>query len=235
MALGMFEKHNQVQAQGATWLYRALKALLRGRTSPPAPSPDASLRSASGEGENAPGSPSPETALPFRERGLGGEALTAARRALELADEDARTDYPVERDYVDAHWLLGAAHRVNGNIEEAERHLIESLTRCRNINMVDHEADILIDLARLRRAADEPEAAERLAQEALEITERCGYVLQGADAHLELAKLALAKGDKATALEHARAARQLAACDGEPYVYRVAYDEAGALLAAADG
>jgi len=161
--------------------------------------------------------------------GVAADALTAARRALELAAQHG-LGYPVELDYVRAHWLLGAAYRANGNLAEAERHLIKSLTRCRNINLVEMEADILIDLARLRTTQDDSEEAERLAQEALEIAERCGYVLQGADAHLELAKLALAKGDKATTLEHAQAARQLATCDGEPYVYRVAYDEAGALM-----
>ena len=97
--------------------------------------------------------------------------------------------------------------------------------------MVDDEADILIDLARLPSATGAPDEAQRLAEEALVITERSGYVLQGADAHLELAKLALARGDKATAREHAAEARRLATCDGPPdYTYKVAYDEAGDLL-----
>ena len=86
-------------------------------------------------------------------------------------------------------------------------------------------------MARLRALTDGPEEAGRLAEEALVITERSGYVLQGADAQLELAKLALADGDRATALEHAQEARQLATCDGPPdYTYKAAYDEAGALL-----
>ncbi len=93
------------------------------------------------------------------------------------------------------------------------------------------EADILVDLARLRAATGTPDEAQRLAEEALLITERSGYVMQGADAHLELAKLALARGDKATAKTHATEARQLATCDGPPdYTYKVAYDEAGAML-----
>ena len=158
-------------------------------------------------------------------------ALISARRVLELADETARALYAHERDYIRAHWLLGAAHHVASQYDEAECHLHEALERCRHINTVDHEADILIDLARLRAATGKPDEAQRLAEEALNITERCGYVLQGADANLELAKLALARGDKATALEHAKEARKLATCDGPPdYTYKVAYDEAGALL-----
>ena len=75
------------------------------------------------------------------------------------------------------------------------------------------------------------EEALRLAGEALFITERSGYVLQGADVHLFLAQRALKDGDNATALTHAREARRLATCDGPPdYTYKVAYDEAGALL-----
>jgi tetratricopeptide (TPR) repeat protein len=194
------------------------------------------------------------------------EALAAARRALELADEDARTRYPLERDYVRAHWLLGAAHRANAvgatgrsslpeagrsPLQEADRHLTEALTRCRRINAVDAEADILLDLARLRQdqagRGERPFAQEarpfaqqalpfaqdalRLAQEALIITERSDYVLQGADVRLFLAQTALEDGDEKEALEHARKARQLATCDGPPdHTYKVAYDEAGALL-----
>ena len=157
-------------------------------------------------------------------------ALAAATRALELADETARTRHPVERDYVRAHWLLGAAHRISGNLAQSDTHLGDALTRCRTINMVDHEAAILLDLARLRADQGQPAEAQRLAQEALAITERSGYVLQGADVRLFLAQQALDAGDHPQALTHAQIARQLATCDGGDYIYRVAYDEAGALL-----
>ena len=155
-----------------------------------------------------------------------------ARRALELADEWARTNYPMASDYVRAHWLLGAAQRGAGQPDDAERHLHEALERCRRINSVDAEADILIDLARLRAATGAADEAHRLAEEALLITERSGYVLQGADVRLELARLALARGDRDTARHHAEEAHRLATCDGPPdYTYKAAYDEAAGLLA----
>lgn len=48
---------------------------------------------------------------------------------------------------------------------------------------------------------------------------------------LFLAQLALDAGDREAALEHAHQASQLAACDGPPdYTYKVAYDEAGAMV-----
>jgi len=205
-ALAMFEKQQAVQSQCVVVAYRALRALLMARVGA-------------------------RHAAPLRGN-HAADALAAARRALELADEDARTVSPVERDYVRAHWLLGAAHRASGNMDEADRHLSEALARCRGINLVDHEADILLDLARLRAAQGHKDEALRQAQEALVITERSEYVLQGADVHLFLAQMALEAGDRRAALGHAQEARRLATCDGPPdYVYKVAYEEAEALLA----
>ena len=130
-----------------------------------------------------------------------------------------------------ADWLLGAAYRVVGQPDEAERHLHEALERCRRINLVEIEADILIDLARLRAATGAPEEAQRFAVEALLITERSGYVLQGADAHLELAQLARARRDLPAARTHAQQALTLATCDGPPaHTYAAAHAEATALL-----
>jgi hypothetical protein len=134
---------------------------------------------------------------------------------------------------VRAHWLLGAAHRATGDREAADRHLAEALARCRGINAVDAEADILLDLARLRAETGEREEALRLAEEARLIAERSGYVLQGADVRIFLAQMALDAGDRKTALAHAREARRLATCDGAPdYTYQVAYEEARELLRA---
>ena len=202
----IFEEQNDVQSQCVVWAYHALRELIL-------------LRQAASGGN----SQSQVSDLK--------SALAPARRALELADETARTQYPHERDYIRAHWLLGAAHRVAGQPDEAERHLHEALERCRRINMVDHEADILLDLARLHTATGTADEAQRLAEEARLIAERSDYVLQGADAHLELARLALVRSDAATAREHAREAQRLSTCDGPPdYTYKAAYDEAGALL-----
>ena len=126
---------------------------------------------------------------------------------------------------------LGAALRVAGQADQAEAHLNEALERCRRINLVENEAEILTDLARLRAAAGAGDEAQRLAEEAFLIAERCGYVLKEADARLELARLALARGDGSTAREHAQQAHRLAACDGPPdYTYAAAYAEASALL-----
>ena len=159
-------------------------------------------------------------------------ALVAGGRSLELAKEwEAIKGRPNARDYVRAHWLLGAAHRINYHLNKSDTHLNEALTRCRAINLVEVEADILLDLARLRSDQNQPDDALRLAQEALIITERSGYVLQGADVNLFLAEQALARGDRALALSYAETAHELATCDGGDYTYKVACDEVTALLA----
>ncbi len=78
----------------------------------------------------------------------------------------------------------------------------------------------------------EASEARRLGEEAIEIAARCGYVLQEADAHLLLSQLDNSAGNLTGARDHAERARELATCDGPPdYTYKVAYDEAGVLLA----
>jgi tetratricopeptide (TPR) repeat protein len=209
-ALKMFEAREDLRMQGVTWAHRVLCELLR-------------LRCEIGARELIPG-----TSRPI----FGVSAIHPAQCALESAEETAQKRHPYERDLVSAHWLLGAAYRNAGHTNDAERHLREALERCLCVSDVMDEADILIDLARLRAATGIPDEAQRLAGEALLIAERSGYVLQGADAHLELAKLALTRGDKAIARHHATEAHHLATCDGPPdYTYKAAYDEAAALLA----
>jgi tetratricopeptide (TPR) repeat protein len=176
-------------------------------------------------------------------------AIEYAQRALELADEFSRTNFRLERDYVRAHWLLGAAYctsvvsiRPAKNARDysttelesltlAEENLSKALNLCRQINLVEMEANILLDLARLRYDQKNYEGAKSLADEALTITERCGYVLQGADVNLFLAQYALEQEqDKAKAKQYAEEAKKLATCDGPPYYYKVAYEEAERFL-----
>ena len=98
--------------------------------------------------------------------------------------------------------------------------------------MVETEAEILLDVARLRYAQGDFKDAQEKASEALTITERSGYVLQGADVNLFLAQYALEQEqDKVKAKQYAETALKLATCDGPPYYYKVAYDEAERMLA----
>ena len=120
------------------------------------------------------------------------------------------------------------------HIIQAEAHLSEALTSCRRIQMVDFEADILLALARWHRLKDNSDEAAKLAQEGLDIADRCEYRLQQADIRNFLALLALDRNDPAAARSHAEIARERALCD-EPedkpkHCYKPALDEANRLL-----
>jgi tetratricopeptide (TPR) repeat protein len=160
-------------------------------------------------------------------------ALEAARRARELAlaGDPNIGGAIVTRDVIRAEWLLGAALRARGELAQAEPHLDEALRRCRRINLVEVEADILLELARVgaRHALSLPEALS-LAQEALSIADRCGYRLQQAGCHNFLARLALDAGNPDEARQHAETARERAECDGPGHRYEIAYQEAERLL-----
>jgi hypothetical protein len=245
-----WQKTNDVQGQSIDSVYRALRALLMG---------DASA------------------------------ALASAHQARAFAEEWARTRYPVEADFIWAEWLIGAAlvagmtptptlpRRQNqptgegassppakrGELEggvEAERHLQEALARDRKIGLVDIEAAILLQFAKLRFAQarqqpfDSAQGADDrqqkldesfdFAHEALQIAERCGYRLQQAEIQNFLAEWWMAKDEGgrmkdekisarealAKAKQHAERAKERAWCDGAPYHYRVAYERAESLL-----
>jgi tetratricopeptide (TPR) repeat protein len=200
------KKARNIQAQGIICSYRALRFLLMARE---------------------------EAIFDIRESKFEYRisAIKSARRALELADEDTKQRCTHPSDYVRAYWLLGSAYRANNELTLAEENLSKALNLCRQINMVDHEADILLDLARLRYAQGDFKDAQEKASEALVITERSGYVLQGADVNLFLAQYALEQEkDKAKAKAYAETALKLATCDGPPYYYKVAYEEAERML-----
>jgi tetratricopeptide (TPR) repeat protein len=153
------------------------------------------------------------------------EALTAARRSRELAEVER-----YERDIIRAEWLLAWSQIAKESPTVAEPHLLEALTRCRRINNVENEPDILVAFARLHLARNDWPAALSHAREALAIADRCEYRLVQADCHNLLAQLALAGDDRPTALLHAEKARERAYCDGPPHCYKPALDEADELL-----
>ncbi len=170
--------------------------------------------------------------------GQAQAALEAARRAHEIA-----TSRQNENDRIRAEWLLGAAlvalaseggRRQDKLLAEAEAHLSEALTRCRRINLVELEPDILLSWARWHRARGEAEEARRDAAEALSIAERCEFRLKQAEIHNFLAQLAREAGQVDEARRQAEIARERARCDGPPHCYKAALEEAERLLADTD-
>ena len=158
--------------------------------------------------------------------------VSFALKSLEIDNKIIESKYSYTRDAIRTHWILGSAYLVENELEGAEEYLAQALITCRSINNVEMEARILTDFSRLRYDQKKFEEAKSLAEEALTITERCGYVLQGADVNLFLAQYALEQEkDKAKAKAYAESALKLAYCDGPPYYYKVAYDEAERMIA----
>lgn len=194
-----------VQIQSTLWAYRTLRFLLIARSN--------------------------QFEKPNLVETFAQKAINALHQALHFADETTRLAYSHESDYIRAYWLLGAAYRATRDLIKAEANLTKAISMCRQINLMIYEVDILLDLARLRYDQKNYEEAKSLTDEALTITERCGYVLQGADVNLFLAQYALEQEkDKVKAKEYAETALKLAYCDGPPYYYKVAYHEAEAML-----
>ncbi|MBI3740550.1 MAG: hypothetical protein HY257_02185 [Chloroflexi bacterium] len=153
-------------------------------------------------------------------------ALQAAQQARTLADFRHN-----ERDIIRAEWLLGAALVMEGkDLNAANTHLTEALTRCRRINLVEFEPDILLAWARWHRARGNTQDAQERAEEALAMADRCEYRLKQAEIHNFLARLALDAGNGTAASEHAEIAKERAWCDGPPHCYKPALDEAERML-----
>ncbi|MGD0551625.1 MAG: DUF4062 domain-containing protein [Sedimentisphaerales bacterium] len=164
-------------------------------------------------------------------------ALNALDKAKQSWKAWAKTEYPIERDLVQILWLSGTAKRQIPDLVAAEVDLNDALSRCRRIRLVESEADILLELAKLhyQKATGKNKhliaQAKDLAGEAIEIADRCEYRLKQADIHNFLAEMALAESDKATARKHAEIAKERAYCDGPPCAYQKALDTATHLLA----
>jgi tetratricopeptide (TPR) repeat protein len=139
------------------------------------------------------------------------EALKSARKARELADVDK-----LERDIIQAEYLLGTAYRMKGDTTDSEKHLNEALTRDRKINLVEFEPDILLEFTKLRFKENRKEEALKFAEEALQIADRCEYRLKQADIHNFLAEFYMGAGDLEKVREHGEIAKERAECGYKP-------------------
>jgi len=173
---------------------------------------------------------------------MAGSPDGAAREIDQLrpmAGEGADASASDEYDEIRAEWLVGAAavslgwarpaHR-EARLAEAEHHLAEALSRCRRTGVLHIEPSILLSWARWHLLNEQRHEAAQHANEALGIADRCGYRLGQADTHNFLARLDLHGGKRDEAIKHAQTAYERAWCDGPPYCYKPALDEAKALL-----
>ncbi len=139
------------------------------------------------------------------------EALRCAQKALEFAKKWEKEEYRLEIDYIHVNWLIGASYVAMKKPNEAEKPLTFAITECRKINLVELEASILLEMAKLRylqTKSHDPRLAEslKLATEALEIANRCSYILQETDILNFLAEYWLDMGKTDEAIKEARLA-----------------------------
>jgi tetratricopeptide (TPR) repeat protein len=138
-------------------------------------------------------------------------ALEAANIARHLANVKGK-----ERDIIWCEFLLGSAYRGRLQLSLAEKHTNEGLKRCRWINLVEIEADILLELARIRNLQKRRDEAYKCAQDASMVANRCEYRLQQADINLFLAEMAFEEGNRDRALQRVEIAIERASCGYKP-------------------
>ena len=101
-----------------------------------------------------------------------------------------------------AHAALCLASASGDHAAKAETHLNAAVDGLRQAGQQDHLLRGLLARAALWRVTGAYAAARADLDEVLDIAERGGMRLFEADAHLELARLALAEGDRAGARAH---------------------------------
>jgi tetratricopeptide (TPR) repeat protein len=130
-------------------------------------------------------------------------------------------------------WIYSAPQepkRSSAMLQEAEQHLSKALRSCRQINMVDYEADLLLAYARLYHLRGQRPQAKDYATEALVIAERSGFRVLRADISNLLARLELENGNKEDARSYAQSAYYDASCDRPSYCYKSVLAETNRLL-----
>ncbi|HEU4557499.1 MAG TPA: hypothetical protein VFS20_06600, partial [Longimicrobium sp.] len=163
-------------------------------------------------------------------------ALVCARRAHRLADASGNQRQRVRSaDLFASVWLSHAEHepeaaRRRRILEAAETLLSEAMVRCRQLDLVELEAGILLHRAQWHRAMGNLEEARRAAGEGLLIADRCEYRIQAADIHNFFALLALEGGQPEVARQEALLGEACSLCDGEPHAYSSGLKQAQAIL-----
>ena len=159
-------------------------------------------------------------------------ALRAAQKSYKYAHSMQKETAIIGIESLIGSILILLAYKENkqNNLDKAEKHLMEALTRCRKINYVEAEPDILLSWARWHYIKNDNYQALKDAEEALYIANRFEYRLKQAEIHNFQARIALNSDDIDNAKLHAEIAYERGWCDGPPYCYKPALDEAKEIL-----
>jgi tetratricopeptide (TPR) repeat protein len=159
--------------------------------------------------------------------GEGGATRGLANRAWNLARAER-----LERQFICAARLQGAAALALDDLATADERLHHALSRARAVNYVEEELPALAALAESRRKQGNLKAARELLDDVWGLAERGPYPLLHADALNVLAQIERDAGNRAAAVATATKAYRLAWCDGPPFAYHWGLEAARAHLKA---
>jgi hypothetical protein len=182
-----------------------------------------------------------ECALGLLQRDFSSEAVEKLNGIYDRIEKDARTSREYTTRLIKAHLLSAQCSlmvfHVSGrtgpiDMNELGRKITEAARIAENMGAFEFEGLILACRARWHYIGGRRDLALSDVDEALEIAERSEYRLQEAEIHNLRAWFALGDGECAETIRHAECARERARCDGPPWYYKAAFEEAERLLAA---
>jgi len=115
--------------------------------------------------------------------------------SIKYATKAERINKKHYQEHIWDYYLLGASYVATGKIRLAYQYLDKAIQGCRRINLAELEALILLELAKIYHLQKKESESLSLATEALEIANRCSYVLQQADIEQFLGEFYLDLGD----------------------------------------
>ena len=168
--------------------------------------------------------------LAARFQGETAGALESARRAVTAAEARGDRMAGIRGRSLLATCLLDTAESTPNHkgalLAEASRLLSETLPKCRELNFIDMEADLLISTARLHLANRDVTEASRFAEQAMDIASQSEYLLKSAEICLLRAAVAKSLGAPAQVREWTQRARDLALQPGPRHQYQWVLAEA---------
>jgi tetratricopeptide (TPR) repeat protein len=155
--------------------------------------------------------------------------LVQARAWADHAWEKA-THERIERDFIRSALIQGQVALGTPDLSRADERLHHALARTRAVNLVEFELPALIAIAGLELQRGRLAEAKARLDEVWEAAEHGPYPQYQADAYSVLVAIAMAEGDKPTAIAAATKAFKTAWCDGPPYAYHWGLERAKAHL-----
>jgi tetratricopeptide (TPR) repeat protein len=162
-------------------------------------------------------------------------ALSYAQKTWEIADGLASNSSHVDLNGIfkvrtAAARMVGEAHMLLGDLDEAETWIGTGLSTANLIHMVEEMLPILHVQTEIARQRGQFDLAQRALQATWELADTGEYVLYHADSCVMQARLYEDSGQIDEAIAAAQTAYRRAWCDGPPFAYQRGLDNARTIL-----